>query len=124
MPEPVTLDLSLPPAPSAGHRSYALLRQEWKNRCDMASLAQLAGAPRIDGPFELAITLRPGSNGAQLQSHVNDLVAYLRERAIIHSAGPNHMRKLTLAWAAKDEAPQGCTLKLRAILSESKIPRI
>jgi hypothetical protein len=52
MPEPVVLDLPLPPTASAGtssNRGYAMLRQDWKNRCDMASLAQLAGAPRIDG---------------------------------------------------------------------------
>jgi hypothetical protein len=38
-------------AGTSSNRGYAMLRQDWKNRCDMASLAQLAGAPRIDGQF-------------------------------------------------------------------------
>jgi hypothetical protein len=94
MPEPVELDLPLPPTASAGtssNRGYAMLRQDWKNRCDMASLAQLAGAPRINAQFELSITLRPSNNGAHLQSPVNDLIAYLRERELTHSAGSAHI---------------------------------
>jgi hypothetical protein len=46
---------------------------------------------------ELSITPRPSNNGAHLQSPVNDLIAYLRERELIHSAGPAHMRRLVLA---------------------------
>ena len=65
--------------------------------CDMASLAQIAGAPRIVGEFELSVTLRPNGNGGQLVSPIHDLVAYLRERELIHSAGPNDMRRLVLA---------------------------
>ena len=81
----------------------------------MASLAQIAGAPRIVGEFELSVTLRPNGNGGQLVSPIHDLVAYLRERELIHSAGPNDMRRLVLAWDDADEAPAGCCLKLREI---------
>jgi hypothetical protein len=118
MPEPITLDLPLPPIPggAGAARAYAALRQVWRNECDMAALAQLAGQPpRIDGQFELSIALQRNGNGSQLQSHVNDLVAYLRERELIHSAGPAHMLRLVLQWASADEAPAGCRLELREL---------
>jgi hypothetical protein len=114
-PNRFTLDLPLPPAVSGSPRSHAMLRQDWKDRCDLASLAQLAGAPRIDGQFELSITLRQSNNGAQLQSPVNDLITYLRDRELICSAGPAHMRRLLLAWVSADEAPTGCCLKLQVL---------
>jgi hypothetical protein len=62
------------------------------------ALAQLAGAPRIDGPYELSVVLRQGSNGSRLQTGLNDLLAYLKERELIHSAGPAHLKKLVLSW--------------------------
>jgi hypothetical protein len=120
MPESVTLDLPLPPAPNGNPRARALLRQDWQSRCDMAALVQLAGVQCIDGQFELSITLQPSNNGAQLQSPVNDLVAYLRERELVHSAGPAHLRRLVLAWApSADEAPAGARLELRELHSSA-----
>jgi hypothetical protein len=116
MPEPVTLDLPLPPAPGGSRRTYRLLRNEWRNRCDMATLAQVCGAPRVDGPYALGITMRSnGKNGAALTSYVNDLLAYLRERELVHSSGPAHLRKLILAWGDASEAPEGVRLELREL---------
>jgi hypothetical protein len=112
MPQSVTLDLPVPPPRMNGGRSHAMSRQIWKNECDMAALAQLAGAPRVDGPYALEIIMRQTNNGGVLTTYVNDLIAYLRERELVHSGGPAHLKRLVLAWGDADDAPEGVRLQL------------
>jgi hypothetical protein len=82
----------------------------------MQIIAQLEGAPQpIANAFELAITMRPNSNGSLLTTGVGELISYLRERGLVTSSGPNHMRGLVLARGSADEAPAGCRLRLREI---------
>jgi hypothetical protein len=117
MSEPISFDLHLPapPPPGGNRQTQGRLRRTWKGQCDMHTLAQLCGAPRVDGAFSLAITLRQNNNGAVLTTCVGDLLAYLKEREFIHSAGPAHLRKLVLAWGSADEAPDGVRLELREL---------
>jgi len=117
MSEPIAFDLHLPapPPPGGNRQTQGRLRRTWKGQCDMHTLAQLCGAPRVDGAFSLAITLRQNNNGPVLTTYVNDLLAYLKERELIHSAGPAHLKRLVLAWGNESDAPEGVRLELRGL---------
>jgi hypothetical protein len=117
MSEPISFDLHLPapPAPGGNRQTQGKLRRIWKSECDMHALAQLAGVTRIDGPYELSIVLKQSGNSAQLQSAVNELVAYLKQIELIHSAGPAHLKRLVLSWGSADEAPEGVRLQVQQI---------
>jgi len=117
MQEPIDLHLPAPPPPGGDRRTRGRLQRTWKSECDLAALGQLAGVSCINGPFELSIMLKQSGNSAQLQSPVNELIAYLKQIELIHSGGPAHLKRLVLEWGSADEAPEGVRLELRELSS-------
>lgn len=115
LPAEITLDLPAPPSVNRTRKiDFSSLRlvNAWKQSADALVMASRKPGElrRIEGQFELSVTMSDAHTRADLDNGLKSIIDYLRRIRVIEDDSPKFFRKLTVQWGA---APEGCRIIVR-----------